>query len=122
MRNIIAVTSVVLLAAASQASGAEQGARFFSGHALPPDTPRYEGVAACIQSIQAHWPKEAGLVLKKTARIWGSEDARFMAVDGSVWDNGKRRRVTHECILEQGSPQLASREDVSRSSRGLATQ
>lgn len=81
-----------------------------SAHHTPaPNSKRYRSAAVCVDKIQRHWPSNAQLVLNKRADIEVHDGDQILIVSGTVWRNGDRQQVVHECMLipEKRSASLA---------------
>ena len=71
------------------------------------NTQRTEVVRSCIDAVKDHWDG-AGLVLKQQARHGYTVDGtRVIDVRGTVWQDGQRVEVFHQCSQQSGSNQLA---------------
>ena len=78
-----------------------------SSHKPYVDSPRMQLVRSCVEAVRDHWG-DAGLVLNKQARHGYTEDGmRLISVGGTVWQDGERVEVFHQCSVKEGSNQLA---------------
>ena len=78
-----------------------------SSHQPIVQSQKTEFVRSCLEVIREHWG-DAGLVLRqKASHGYSATGARVVSVGGTVWQNGKRVEVFHQCSNEPGSRQLA---------------
>ena len=81
--------------------------RLSSPHQPMMETQRNELVRSCIEAVRDHWG-DAGLVLKQQARQGRTADgARVISVSGTVWQDGERVEVFHQCSQKPGSQVIA---------------
>jgi len=62
-------------------------------------------IAACVSAIQEYHTEDAKLFLSNKAMYREENGERILSVNGWVWKNGERVRVSHQCA--SGSKQLA---------------
>ena len=78
-----------------------------SPHQPAMDTQRNQLVRSCIDAVRDHW-RGAGLMLKHRASIGKSmEGESLVSLTGTVWQNGERVEVFHQCSREPGGRTLA---------------
>ena len=98
-------TTALALCLAAGSAAAE--VRITSPHQPMADSQRNEFVRSCIDAVKDHWG-DVGLVLKQQARHGYTESGeRLLSVSGTVWENGERVEVFHQCSSKPGSEQLA---------------
>ncbi len=89
-------TQIISLVAASfLAANAAADISVSSSH--KPSSPKNETIAACVDAIQSYHPTAARLFLNNKANYREVDGRRFLSVQGWVWKNGDRVRVSHEC-------------------------
>ena len=90
-------TQIITIAATASlfASQAFAGTELSSSH--KPASAKNETVAACVDAIQAYHSKEARLFLNNKATYREVNGNRYLSVQGWVWKNGDRVKVSHEC-------------------------
>ena len=97
----------VALSLCLAAGSAAAEVRLTSPHQPAVDSQRNEFVRSCVEAVKDHW-RDAGLVLKQQARHGYTEDGeRILSVGGTIWQNGERVEVFHQCSNKPGSAQLA---------------
>lgn len=86
-----------LIAASVLATNALADVQVTSNHKPTIASAKNETVSSCVEAIQSYHAKSARLFLNNKANYREVDGRRFLRVQGWVWKNGERVRVSHEC-------------------------
>ncbi len=100
------LATVVVLALASTAATA--GVLVTDSHNPRVLSAKAQLIQDCVSAIHGHWHTSDGLVLKRRARYGTTADGiKVVTVEGSVWQDGERASVSHQCSNRPGPNRLA---------------
>ena len=107
---MLLITRSILLASALAVTGSSAlaGVLVTDSHSPRVLTKKNQLIQNCVTAIQEHWEQKDGLVLRQRARYGKTADGtRVITVAGTVWRNGVRADVSHQCSDRPGPNRLA---------------
>ena len=99
--------SICAIAVAATSAFAQEPILVTSGHQPKVESQRNLAVRDCVETIQRYQHKDAKLMLLNKGYVRVENGWRSFSVDGWVWRNGDRVKVSHECVAHNGTDRLA---------------
>ena len=70
-------------------------------------SPKHVAIAQCVDAIQHYHDSSAKLFLNNKASYREVNDSRVLSVNGWVWRDGERVKVSHQCTATEVDEQIA---------------
>ncbi len=102
-KSSTAIISATLLVLAATTSHADPTVSYRVADASPQNTV----VARCVDAVKRYHDRGARLHLKHRARYFEQHGERVLNLDGWVWKDGSRVKVSHQCVQPVGGTRLA---------------
>lgn len=83
------------------------------------DNPKNRAIAQCLRAIYEYWPEDAGLMLPNQGRMQTQDGQRLISISGTIWRQGRRQSVSHECRSATRGKQTAMTVDPESASIAL---
>ena len=70
-------------------------------------SPKNSTIARCIKAVKDYHAREARLHLKHRARYFEQDGEQVLNLEGWVWKDGSRVKVSHQCVQLLDASRLA---------------